>query len=352
MYQALGSIHTDILAPSVVLANIIPDMEPIGKYDTFRLLAQTNLNHLLYFWAVGQTLSITAAATRLGVSQPSVSERVKTLENRLGTRLIERGPRGVSLTTAGRVAMRFAEEAVGVCSELVRSLPLDHAEAARPLMVGTADAVPKIIVRRILEPLLNTGDARGTRAVCREWRVDHLMAELSLHRLDIVISDTPPAYPTDKEDEQESLRSYPAGSTAVDFFAAPGLVRRARRLLADDPSRVPMLMPAENAPLRLSLNRWFMLRGASPLVVIEAEDRAMLHHFAEAGYGVVPVATATSRDIARQFGLLRVGHASDVHEHYYITVMHHRYSHPAINIILEKLIDDKRRRSTPRTKRN
>src|SRR5690242_8841676 len=99
-------------------------MRVITKSDIFRLLRQVNLNHLLYFWAVGQTGSVTAAAERLGVSQPGVTSQLRRLENRLGAKLLDRGPRGVTLTKAGQLAMRFAEEVVGVCSELVRSIPL------------------------------------------------------------------------------------------------------------------------------------------------------------------------------------------------------------------------------------
>ena len=78
--------------------------------DNYRLLRQVNLNHLFYFWAVGQSGSITAAAARLGIAQPGVTNQLVALENRLGARLVERSSRGVSLTSEGQVAMRFAFE--------------------------------------------------------------------------------------------------------------------------------------------------------------------------------------------------------------------------------------------------
>src|SRR5262245_59439517 len=108
-------------------------MKSITKSDPCRLLRQVNLNHLLYFWAVGQTGSVTAAAERLGISQPGVTKQLRLLEHRLGAQLLERGPRGVHLTDNGRMAMRYAEEVVGVCSELVRSTPLKATEAQRPI---------------------------------------------------------------------------------------------------------------------------------------------------------------------------------------------------------------------------
>lgn len=87
-------------------------MPPIDANDAFGLLRQVNLNHLMYFWAVGQAGSVSAAAERLGVAQPGVTSQLRTLEQRLGARLVDRGPRGVTLTPEGRVAMRFAEEVV------------------------------------------------------------------------------------------------------------------------------------------------------------------------------------------------------------------------------------------------
>lgn len=67
-----------------------------------------NLKHLAVFHAVAQAGSISGAAERLFVSQPVVSRQVRELEANLGLALLERMPRGVRLTEAGRMLAEYA----------------------------------------------------------------------------------------------------------------------------------------------------------------------------------------------------------------------------------------------------
>jgi len=71
-----------------------------------------NLRQLSAFLAVVEEGSFTRAARRLGVAQPSLSQQIRSLEARLGGPLIERLPRGVRLTAAGRALLPEAQAAV------------------------------------------------------------------------------------------------------------------------------------------------------------------------------------------------------------------------------------------------
>lgn len=66
------------------------------------------LHQLRYFVAVVEDGSFTAAAARVHVSQSGVSAQVAKLEQELGQRLLERGPRTLSLTAAGEVVLPIA----------------------------------------------------------------------------------------------------------------------------------------------------------------------------------------------------------------------------------------------------
>lgn len=68
-----------------------------------------NFTHLLAFLEVARAGSITAGAERLHVSQPAVTRELKELEDRLGVKLLDRQPRGVTLTEAGDVLRGYAE---------------------------------------------------------------------------------------------------------------------------------------------------------------------------------------------------------------------------------------------------
>lgn len=99
-----------------------------------------DLRQLRYFVAIAESGSFRAAAERLHVSQPPLSRQLAGLENALGARLLERGPAGVTLTAAGRVALARAEavlrEAERMASEVSR-----HSAAQAPIRIAVTPAV-------------------------------------------------------------------------------------------------------------------------------------------------------------------------------------------------------------------
>lgn len=305
-------------------------MALIQKNDVRDLLSRVNLNHLLYFWAVAREGSVTAAAKSLGVAQPGVSEQIRTLETRLGATLFERGSRGVRLTREGRIAQRYAEEIVGVCATLVSTLPLRDEAEQPPMIVGVTDAIPKVVVRDLLRPLIM--DERIERVVCREWRVDQLLADLSLHRIDAIVSDIP----LPGESSVPIVQTVVAKSAVV-MCCAPQLVRRAKRGFPQSLADLPLLLPADGTSLRASVEQWLALHRLRPRIAAEADDRAVLHHFAEIGLGVVPVAKSTLPDVRRQFGLQFVGELRTVIEQYYLITMERQVEHPGVRVIRESI---------------
>ena len=307
-------------------------MKPtIGNPDIALQLGRINLNHLFYFWAVARAGSVTAASRTIGISQSSISEQLRTLEQRLGAPLLQRTSRGVRLTTAGERARRYAEEIVGICGEMVVTLPLKGVPEARPLRVGTADAVPKIVVRSLLRPILDA--TPGQRVECREWRVDQLLAELTLHRLDLVLTDAPV-----DADLNPRLTSLAAGVSSITVCAAPALARKLRSNFPASMDGVPFLLPSVPSPLRQSMERWFSLCRITPRIVIEADDRSQLNHFAEVGYGVVPVPSIITKDIGRQFGLVEIGMPRGVREEYFACVVHRGDQHPSVALMRDRLM--------------
>jgi DNA-binding transcriptional LysR family regulator len=79
------------------------------------------LRHLRYFVAVAEERSFIGAASRLRVAQPALSKQIRDLEVELGTVLLERGPRGVRLTAAGRAFLVEARHTLDVASHAVAS---------------------------------------------------------------------------------------------------------------------------------------------------------------------------------------------------------------------------------------
>jgi DNA-binding transcriptional LysR family regulator len=70
------------------------------------------LRHLRYFVAIAEERSFTRAAERLWIAQPGLSQQMLALERELGVQLLERHPRGISLTQAGELFLERARIAL------------------------------------------------------------------------------------------------------------------------------------------------------------------------------------------------------------------------------------------------
>lgn len=282
-----------------------------------------NYHHLLYFWTVVREGGISKAAAKLQLSQPTVSAQVKMLEHALGERLFQRKGRTLVLTEVGRVVDRYADEIFTIGRELLETLKGRPSGQAPQLTVGVADAVPKLVVWLLLRPATQGADA--VRVTCREGDPDQLVAQLAMHALDVVISDTPAA-----PHVRVKVFNHLLGESGTSFFAGAKLARRLRRRFPRSLNGAPTLLPTANTALRRSLDEWFDSEDLRPMVAGEFEDSALLQVFGEMGRTVFPAPTAIEREVCRNYRLAVVGRTSAVRERYYAISAERRLKHPGV----------------------
>ncbi len=287
-----------------------------------------NYHHLLYFWVVACHGSVTRAAAELRLAQSTVSTQLRTLENMLGEKLFARTGRRLVLTDVGRLVFRYADEIFGLGRELLETVKGRPTGQPMRLTVGIADAVPKLIAYRLLRPALAV--AEPVRIICREDMPDRLLAELAVHGLDLVLSDTPIG-PTTKVRAFNHL----LGECGVTFFGTPALARTCRRGFPRSLGGAPMLLPTDNTALRRSLDDWFESEDIRPRVASEFEDSALLMAFGQAGMGLFPAPSAIERQVRSQYGVVVVGRLDTVRERFYAISGERRLKHPAVVAISE-----------------
>lgn len=287
-----------------------------------------NYHHLLYFWVVAREGGLTQAGKVLHVSHPTLSAQVHALEDALGEKLFTKVGRRLVLTEVGQMVYRYAEEIFSLGREMVDTVKGRATGKPLRLVVGVVDAVPKLIVRRILEPVLRLPEP--VRIVCREDSYEKLLAELSLHTLDIVIADAPvPAGSTVR------AFNHLLGECGVGLFAAPALARTYRRGFPGSLDGAPMLLPLESLPLRRALNQWFEGKGVRPTVVAEFEDSALLKVFGGDGLGLFPAPLAVEEQVRQQYSVQLVGPIDAVTERFYALSVERRLANPAAVAISE-----------------
>jgi LysR family transcriptional regulator for metE and metH len=103
------------------------------------MLPRLNLNHLALLDALAETGTLTAAATRLGVTQSAASHRLREAERRLGARLTRRTGAGrLALTPEGEQLRDFAARALGELARLEREIEARQSGDRRLVRLGQA----------------------------------------------------------------------------------------------------------------------------------------------------------------------------------------------------------------------
>ena len=287
-----------------------------------------NYKHLHYFRTVAKAGAINRAAEKLHLAPQTLSGQISAFEERLGVALFRRSGRRLELTDAGRTALTYADEIFDVGAELEEALQNRLAARVHPFRVGIADVVPKAIAYQLLAPALTL--AEPVRLVCREDRLEQLAAELSIHRLDMVLADRP--LPSSMD-----IRGYshPLGECGVAFLAARAI---ADTLDADFPAKLhgaPLLIPGEDSALRAPLLRWLERKSIQPTIVGEFDDSALMSAFGQAGAGVFPVPLTTVQDVMRQYDVIEVGRTLEIRERFFAISVERRLSHPAVLAVSE-----------------
>jgi LysR family transcriptional activator of nhaA len=280
-----------------------------------------NYHHLLYFWTVARTGSVAAASKELRLAPPTISNQIGKLEESLGEKLLRRSGRGLVLTDMGRIAMRYADEIFSLGQEFTSTMK--ERPTGRPLRfcVGIVDVLPKFVAFHLLEPALHLGIP--LRLICREDRPDHLLADLAMHEVDVVLSDTP-ASPV------VNIRTFNhlLGESGVTFFA-PKKLTRLKKGFPRSLDGAPFLLPLENTAFRRDLNEWFYSQKVHPLVQGEFADFALLRVFAEEGFGIFAAPSVIEEQL-RAYGFQRIGKTNRITVRFYAISIERQLQHPAV----------------------
>jgi LysR family transcriptional activator of nhaA len=148
-----------------------------------------NFNHLYYFHVTATEGSVKAAAERLGVTQPTVSEQVRLLERNLDVQLFERSAAGLRLTQAGRDAYEHTTAMFLAGERLVEALGHAVEPPSVMLRVGVSAAMARTIAADFLMPVLTVENCRPS---IRTGDFTDLLRDLRGHELDLVIGETEP----------------------------------------------------------------------------------------------------------------------------------------------------------------
>jgi LysR family transcriptional activator of nhaA len=156
------------------------------------------------------------------------------------------------------------------------------------------------------------------------------MAQLALHRIDLVIADEPLTRKLSVKAFNHKL-----GSSPVSFFAAPELAARLRRPFPQCLDGAPMLVPGGNSSVRPQFDAWLERQGLHPRVVGEFGDGALMKAFGRQGRGVFLSPSVVEDETVRQYGVQVIGHCEEISDDFYAITAERRITHPGVAAITQ-----------------
>lgn len=147
------------------------------------------LHQLRYFVAAAEAGSMSRAAERCRVAQPSLSQQIKKLERSVGAALFDRLGRGVALTEAGRALLPRARRILAEVRDAEANLRRDLDEGRGSVSIGAIPTMAPYLLPGALDAL--RAEFPECDITIREDLTEHLAAALAENELDLALVSTP-----------------------------------------------------------------------------------------------------------------------------------------------------------------
>lgn len=223
----------------------------------------------------------------------------------------------------GREVAEYASQIFSTGREMLEMIKGRPGGRPRELRVGIRDVMPKLVAFRLLQPALEQDDS--IRLVCHEAEMPELVADLAIHKLDVILTDTAldPLY-------KVQAYSHRLGESEVVIMGTKALAKKYREGFPDSLDGAPFLLPMDTSALRRALDQWFSDRHLTPIIRGEFADSAMLKIAGRQGLGLFAVPTSIKDDVIAIYGLCEVGMVAGVKERFFAVSVERKLKHPSL----------------------
>lgn len=239
-----------------------------------------NYNHLYYFQTIARLGSIKKACEELHLTQPTLSDQLKQLEERLGLKLFDRKNRRLVLNSAGKEALKYANQIFSLGNELVRTLSEEDLSYSTSIEVGIVPSLSKAFAYKLLLPIFEN---KQFKLRIKEGEFRHLQQDLSLRNLDIILSDyNQPGLDIETQNTKVGITKY---------FAVGGKkYSKYKKNFPKSLDGLPFFHYTNESPIRLEIDHFFQTVGISPEIIGEADDLNFIRvaTLQENGFSVLP----------------------------------------------------------------
>ncbi len=268
-----------------------------------------NYHHLFYFKTIAEEGTVSKAADKLNLGQPTLSAQLKQFEDTIGVQLFERHHKKLILTEQGKVALDYAKNIFRMGSEMYEVLH-DRLKPLKPsIHLGALDSVPKQIVLQLVKHAFRIAPCQIHLS---EGKSDELIRELTAHRMDLMVANFLPT-------GTDAKGLFPKSITKknVAFYGAPKY-KGLRKGFPKSISGQPMILPTYDSRLRQDLDHWSKLNKIELNIVIESQDVSVKKLMAINEMGLIPTATHTVTGQVLRGELVEIGQLQGVYEELFL----------------------------------
>jgi LysR family transcriptional activator of nhaA len=278
-----------------------------------------NYHHLNYFKVIATEGSISKAAQKLRLGQPTLSAQLKQFEETIGVALFERHHKKLVLTEAGQMTLQYANEIFRLGGELVEVLHDDLDQRKINVQLGALDSIPKHLILQITEAARKYGECSVS---ILEGKPDEMLRLLRLHQVDLFITDSLPS-----GNEATGIFSSKIARVPVSLYAAPKF-KKYKNNFPDSLAKAPFVLPTRDSKLRHDLDDFFRLQKLSIDIVAETQDMSLQKLMGTSGMGIVPIPLIAADGFVKNGQLVEIGRPAGFFVDYYLVATSRKIENP------------------------
>ena len=278
-----------------------------------------NYHHLYYFMTIAELNSISKAAEKLLLGQPTLSAQLKQFEDNLGVQLFERKHKKLILTEHGALALEYAQNIFKMGGEMYEALHDRLKPSKINIQLGALDSIPKQVMLQLTQAALKIAPCSISLI---EGRFEELMRDLSSHKVDLVIANFLP-----KLEATKGMYHKVISKRNIGIYGSPEF-KKLRKNFPKSLDDQPLVLPTYDSQMRYDLEHWLKLNEISIDIVAETQDTALKKLMAVNNMAMIPAASHTVQRQVFSGELVLIGELSNVTEELYLISSQRKIANP------------------------
>ena len=287
-----------------------------------------NYHHLCYFREIARSGSISAAAQKLRIGQPGLSDQLKTFEDHLQIKLFNRHGKKLTITAAGQQVLEYAERIGQLGEELLHVVEEKTFSSYGLLQVGVLEGISQTIVTNLVETVLAE---KKIRISIHQAPAPQLVQELRDWHLDLILSNHLP--PSDSKSDFYSRKFH---SSPVSIYASDDFIKKNDFTSFNSNLEYPFVLPLPRTKMRNQIDHALKILGAQVDIIIETHDLNLQMMLASKNHGFIALTDIAAEAMVTQKQLVKVIELPNIVEEYFLIYPERMATHTGLQILLER----------------